>query len=435
MALALQIQQWAAGGAFVLLGLLTVAHSIRHGGGSRRYLALSVGLLGAVALVRQLEDVTGGRYLALTDLATTAFLASGWAFLMFRHTVLPLPRRVLTAATALVVVTALLVVAAALPSGTAVSVTVPQLLATLLFGVVWLGCVAEPVVRLYRLSFGLPRVQRARLRALTGGYAVIVLILVLSVVAAYSEDNIVLGLVVSSLTVVSAPLLYVGFAPPQWLRRIWRSAEELRFRTAVNDLLLYTPDRLTLSQRALEWGIRLVGAEGGVLATADGAVLVTQNMDQSSAWELLRDLPDTTSTRGVIAPLGGTTSGVIALPLTSSVGTGVLAVTAGPLTPVFGEDEVDRLRQYVAAITTALDRVQLVERLQRNVELLDLAYDAIFTWDIRSRSIKFWNRAAEDIYGYTAAEAVGRDPQELLRTETSIPRDEVMAHLHSFGRW
>jgi PAS domain S-box-containing protein len=435
LALALQIQQWAAGGAFVLLGLLTVVHSIRHGGGARRYLALSVGLLGAVGLVSRLDDLTANRYVWLTDVSVTLFLFSGWAFLLFRNAVLPMRRWLLLTTGAVVVITAALLVAVSLPSGSAVTVTWVQLLVTMLFAVVWLGCVGEPIVRLFRLSFGVPAVQRARLRALTLGYAVIVVILILSVAASYVAANPVLTLVVSSLTVVAAPVLYIGFAPPQWLRRSWREREEASFRKAVNDLLLYSPDRVTLGQRALEWATRLVGAEGGVLATADGAVLVTQNMDQAAAWEVLRDMPEQADEGATIASVVGTLRGAVAVPLDSQLGRGVLAVTAGPLTPVFGEDELERLRHYAVAVTSALDRVQLVERLQRNVELLDLAYDAILTWDIKSGAIGFWNRAAEDVYGWTAAEAVGREPSELLKTSTPLMREEIVNQLRTFGRW
>jgi PAS domain S-box-containing protein len=436
LALALQVQQWAAAGAFVLLGLLTVGHSLRHGGGARRYLALSVGLLGAVAVVSQVEEVTSGKYVIFTDLAVTLFLLSGWSFLLFRHEVVPLPRWVLFGSGAAVLGADILMVALSLPSGTGLAVTTLQLVATIVFGLVWLGCVGEPVLRLYRLSFGVPAVQRARLRALTLGYAVIVLVLVLSVVASYLPENLVLGLVVSSLTVIVAPALYAGFAPPQWLRRFWREREESRFRAALNELLLYSPDRVTLAQRALDWATRLVGAEGGVLATADGAVLVTHNMDQAFAWQIIRDMPQTVDTGGgMVLPLHDTRKGAIALPLYSQGGRGVLAVSAGPITPVFGEDEIDRLSNYAVAVATALDRVHLVERLQRNVELLDLAYDAILTWDVKGKGVLFWNHSAEEMYGWTADEVIGCNPGEVLKTEAAMPRDDIIAHLRSFGRW
>ena len=158
-------------------------------------------------------------------------------------------------------------------------------------------------------------------------------------------------------------------------------------------------------------------------------------MAQATAWEVLRDFREPGPRAGWITAMGDAPRGAIAVPLESGIGRGVLAVTAGPLTPVFGEDEIDRLQNYAAAVTTALDRVHLVERLQRNVELLDLAYDAILTWDLKSRAISYWNHAAEDVYGWTAAEAMGQDPAQLLKTTTPDLREHVFAQLRTFGRW
>ena len=431
---AIQALQWAVGAAFVLLSLLIVVDLIRNGGGVRGFLALSVGLLGAVEVLSRLGDVTGGQYLALTDATLAFFLASGWAFLLFRHQVIPLPRSVLIGSGIAVAATIAFVVAAGLPTGTGLNVTSLQLAATGLLSLTWLACVVEPIVRLWHLAFGVPAVQRARLRALTGGYAVIVVILVLSVVSSYTAPTALLDLVVTSLSVVVAPVLYIGFAPPAWLRRLWRGHEEGAFRSAINDLLLYSPDRVALAERALEWATRLVGAGGGVLATADGSVMVTHNMEQSTAWQILNALPETRDRRGHTV-IAGAPKGTIAVALRSEIGKGVLAVTAGPLTPLFGEDEVSRLRHYAVSVTTALDRVMLVERMRRSVELLDLAYDAIITWDVETSAITFWNRAAEDLYGWTAEEAIGRDPMELLDTHAAQAREAILEQLHNTGRW
>ena len=105
------------------------------------------------------------------------------------------------------------------------------------------------------------------------------------------------------------------------------------------------------------------------------------------------------------------------VPLHCQAGDGYLAVLAGPFTPLFGDEELARLAQYAVSITVALDRVHLVVGMQRNAELLDLAYDAVFSWDFDTREIQYWNKAASELYGYSRAEAVGKDPLPLLQSE------------------
>lgn len=56
--------------------------------------------------------------------------------------------------------------------------------------------------------------------------------------------------------------------------------------------------------------------------------------------------------------------------------------------------------------------------------LLDLTRDAIFVKTAQG-GISYWNRGAERLYGWTASEALGRSPRELLRTEYPVPLSEV----------
>ena len=51
-------------------------------------------------------------------------------------------------------------------------------------------------------------------------------------------------------------------------------------------------------------------------------------------------------------------------------------------------------------------RKQAEDRIHQQAMLLDLAHDAIFVRDLEGR-IQFWNKGAEGLYGWTAAEAVG----------------------------
>jgi PAS domain S-box-containing protein len=49
--------------------------------------------------------------------------------------------------------------------------------------------------------------------------------------------------------------------------------------------------------------------------------------------------------------------------------------------------------------------------------------------------ITYWNRGAEELYGWTAEEAIGRNAHELLQAALPSPLEVVRAELLSTGRW
>ncbi len=66
------------------------------------------------------------------------------------------------------------------------------------------------------------------------------------------------------------------------------------------------------------------------------------------------------------------------------------------------------------------DRKLAERKIQEQAALLDIATDAIFVRDIHSR-ILFWNRGAERMYGWSAAEAIGRDARMMLYKDRASP--------------
>ena len=88
------------------------------------------------------------------------------------------------------------------------------------------------------------------------------------------------------------------------------------------------------------------------------------------------------------------------------------------------------------AITTmlALQNQAATMRLAAQARLLDLSHDMIFVRDRRG-IISFWNRCAEETYGWSADEAIGRVADELLQTAYSDPRDVIEKILIDTGRW
>ena len=73
-------------------------------------------------------------------------------------------------------------------------------------------------------------------------------------------------------------------------------------------------------------------------------------------------------------------------------------------------------------------------KLQQQARLLDLAHDSIVVNDMEGR-IMFWNRGAEQTYGWTQPEALGRISHELLKTRFPLNLIEITAKLLDQGRW
>ena len=76
---------------------------------------------------------------------------------------------------------------------------------------------------------------------------------------------------------------------------------------------------------------------------------------------------------------------------------------------------------------------EVVLRTQQ-ASLLDLTHDTIFVRDM-SNHITYWNRGAQELYGWTTEQATGKDAHQLLRTVLPSPIDEIQSELLRAGRW
>ena len=75
-----------------------------------------------------------------------------------------------------------------------------------------------------------------------------------------------------------------------------------------------------------------------------------------------------------------------------------------------------------------------VAALREQADLLDLTHDTVFVRD-RDDVITYWNRAAEDLYGWRSDEAVGQPAATLLKKIFPAPYPTILEELESTGRW
>src|SRR6202007_2559161 len=72
-----------------------------------------------------------------------------------------------------------------------------------------------------------------------------------------------------------------------------------------------------------------------------------------------------------------------------------------------------RVEQQLLESRDTLQR-EIVERTQQ-ASLLNLTHDTIFVRDMND-IITYWNRGAEELYGWRAEDAIGKRSHELLQT-------------------
>jgi signal transduction histidine kinase len=356
----LLVLQLAIEVAFGLLAVRTAVSWIRSPDRRHGYLALALTSLAVLILIAPALGGSGAGAQALTDLALVLFLFSGYALVMFRDTFVPISTNSRRWITAGIVLVGAFGIAAQLPADTQRLHGPLQSTAVAAVLVAWTLCILEPISRCWIAASGRRAVEAARLRALSLGYAGIYFVVMIG------TFGVSLGqvgtLVTDLITLAVVPILYVSFAPPAWLRRFWRQPEEDQFRSALHDLLLHSPDRQTLAHRALGWAQRLVGGESAFVIDSDRSILAARGVAADEAEQI--------ATRNDFLSVAGQghqpwrKDHMLIVPLDLAKGRGAIVIVSGRLTPIFGDDELNRLVQYAISITASLDRVSLNSRIQ-----------------------------------------------------------------------
>src|SRR6266568_6999277 len=345
--------------AFAALALRTALSWAREP--DRRHGYLTLGLLAlALDIIMSPELTVGGAAGGLaTDAGIVLFLLSGYGLLMFRDSFVPFRPRTRNVIAALMVLVGIAGFAVQLPGNPEAMHSPVQSLELVALVGTWAYCIFDPIVTFWLAARGRPAVEMARLRAISIGYAGLVAVVVFGTIAGSLNDAV--SLAVDAVALLIVPILYVAFFPPVWLRRIWRQPEEEQFRGAVHDLLLYSPNRVTLAEKALGWAERLVGGDTAFIVDAEGSVLASRGVTTAEAKQIATKGQFLNPTRDGHAPRreGAT----IIVPLDLQQGRGAMVIRSDRLTPIFGDEELSRLSQYATSLTAGLDRVSLSSKI------------------------------------------------------------------------
>jgi signal transduction histidine kinase len=386
------VAQYVTTAAFVALGVAIAYRWYRQPGRAQAMLALAIILLGLVAAAGRLQDPDSPNPVVAL-FSTIGFLASGYFVLLFRHELIPLGRRALLAANILLAVSVVVATAEVLWLRDAPGVWMEAALLELIGA--WAVFTGEPIVRFWLASNRLPAVQRARMRFLGAGFAVLIAILFVAVLGGSALQSPTAVLITQLVALAVVPAIYVSFAPPALLRRIWRMGEENEVRAAMQDLLIFSPSRQVLAERAVYWAVRLMGATAGFVTGPDGKLLAATGMDDATA-------------EAFMARLHEQEGRIISAPLHMADGEGTLAIVAGRFTPVFGTDEISQLRAYANSVSAGLARAGVTERMAA----------------IEGSKTQFLNLASHELRG----------PVTVIRGYVSMLESGLLGHLNERGR-
>ena len=80
------------------------------------------------------------------------------------------------------------------------------------------------------------------------------------------------------------------------------------------------------------------------------------------------------------------------------------------------------------------ERKQAQQKISEQAALLDISTDAIFVQDMNNH-ILFWNKGAERLYGWSAAEVIGQNAWQLLDQGTNFQYPEIFKIIEKVGFW
>jgi PAS domain S-box-containing protein len=108
--------------------------------------------------------------------------------------------------------------------------------------------------------------------------------------------------------------------------------------------------------------------------------------------------------------------------------------TEFPVEITFSPFDIKDGPQAMCVIRDVTERQRAEEACSRHMQLIELAHDAIIVSEPAGR-IQQWNAGAEEIYGWSAAEAIGQNAHALLETRFPCSLADLEAAIDRSGRW
>jgi PAS domain S-box-containing protein len=200
---------------------------------------------------------------------------------------------------------------------------------------------------------------------------------------------------------------------------------------------------------AEDWAAVRLRLKTQIQQLVDLSSALVANVDRQAQQERSKAIEDVTSVQkrlSLVLLIAGLLTVLLAVALGSYVtqsitvplaelGSGAEALARGDFqheVHVGGNDELGVVGK---AFNHAARQLQeLYEELREQASLLSLTHDAIYVRDVKG-VIRYWNRGAEELYGWPAEYAVGELAHELLKTVYPLPFEQIETELFRTGRW
>lgn len=127
---------------------------------------------------------------------------------------------------------------------------------------------------------------------------------------------------------------------------------------------------------------------------------------------------------------------------------GVITFSSADTKRIYNREDLKFAEDIASRIAYAVDNALLFNNIQKELgerlkaqadqallaSYLDQTFDAMILWKLDG-NIVYWNKGAEELYGYSKEEAIGKKTHTLLKTKHPIPFSKIKSILFNTGRW